>query len=275
MLSGELPGPRRPSRIGVRDGGRWRVFSSGSAGLLGADSAGRTRHFTSGEVHATPLVRDGRTIGLSFRPNRAVDIPVAHHDSFLVDAATVDGRFRLRLADGRTLLVEAPALANVVARSEAFLAAGAAGPVGSITLLAKPSSPAGLGRAPRPVEDFQQELTHVFGFDRPVHVSGQGAWRQSTTEPQPGRVVLAGASSHSRGLDHPRPSVGRSTSSGDPILRLAPTAATLAAPVETAAGLLHGTEPSGRPRAFRADEVVVAPLAKRGRIVGATFSPQA
>ena len=188
----------------------------------------------------------------------------------------MDGRFRLRLADGRTLLVEAPALANVVARSEAFRAAGEAGPVGSITLLAKPSNPAGLGRAPHPVEDFQQELTHVFGFDRPVHVSGPGDWRpSSTTEPHPGRVVLAGESSHSRGLDHPRPSADPSASVGDPILRLAPAPVALAAPVETAARQLHGTEASGRPRAFRADEVVVAPLVRRRRVVGATFSPQA
>ena len=71
VLAGELPGPRRPSRIGVRDGGRWRVFSSGSAGLLGTDTGGRSRHFTSGEVHATPLVRDGRTIGVSLRPEPA------------------------------------------------------------------------------------------------------------------------------------------------------------------------------------------------------------
>jgi hypothetical protein len=154
-----------PAVTGVRDGGRWRVFSAGAAGLLGIDSTDSARYFTSAEVRSAALTDGERTVGVSFqaevaaeRPNYGAEVPWPR-SSFLVDAPSVGSEFRLRLLDGSRVRVDGAGLAEVVRESAAFRTADRPW---SMVLLARTSPAQALGKPSDGPGDFRAALAGTF-----------------------------------------------------------------------------------------------------------------
>jgi hypothetical protein len=158
-------------RLGVFDGGEWKPFLSGPAGVLGTDAvSGAVRYVDPAQVRSTTVVRDGQPIGISFRAERGLGTPSAG-PGFLVDAAVdPDGRFTVETLDGGRSLLDGAALAKVVAVSRAF---GEARP-GTVTLPAVGSAAGAAG--------FVRVLGRDFGFDGAVSArSARGGWEVQRT----------------------------------------------------------------------------------------------
>ncbi len=196
------PQEKLPSLLAIRDGGHWRVFSSGSAGVLGADASGKARYFTADEVMSTPLTENGRTAGISFddqatgqRPGYGTEVPW-QHGSFLVDASSIGHKYRLLLSDGTRVRVDGDGLAQVVAQSAVFRTAVSDGQVPSVVLLARTSLASVLGSSAHGPEDFRAALLALSGLTGPVFAPVAGrplpgaadnatGWREVGALPSP------------------------------------------------------------------------------------------
>jgi hypothetical protein len=164
------------------DGGRWEQFSSGAATALGrlGDDA-RWVPFAPAEVRSTPVVRDGRVVGVSFREDgsawaatggRVADDAVPER-AFVVDVEPgAANEFAVRTTRGDVVFVDGPVLARVVGESEAFRGAERA-PVA--LAVSRPVDVSGQ------VRGFYQTLIRDFGF------------RDSVFEARGGVEVVAGA----------------------------------------------------------------------------------
>lgn len=154
----------------VANGGAWRTFSSGSAEVLGLDRAAeKIVAFRPEAVEAAPLERDGQVVGVSFlaEHDQAADrVAPPRGRQFVVQAdALPDGRFAVRLADGRDMAVEAPAFARVVASSSSFR--DAMGRTDSV-LLVTSRAVGHQGRLPGGPPEFARVLALELGADLPV-----------------------------------------------------------------------------------------------------------
>lgn len=147
-----------PSRTAVARGGRWLVFSTPPASLLGTDWLGRYRRFDAADVQRTEIVDGDRMVGVSFAAGAARLPEDSPAGVFHVDIRAGSRGFEVSLADGSHRGVDGRALARLVAESQPFLDAVGDGAARAVVLLTP-------GAGNGPALDFRSVLARHFGHD--------------------------------------------------------------------------------------------------------------
>ncbi|GAA3440170.1 hypothetical protein GCM10018954_097930 [Kutzneria kofuensis] len=168
----------------IVNGGTWRVLSSGDADVIGHD-LWNWRAFDPRTAEATPLVRAGKTVGVSFRTDRAElrrrQIWAGHgasagsapwpHRTFLVDAEPAPGGRMVVHTPAGPLVVDGKTFGRVLAHTRAFRDAMATARPQALALLTRQSGELSQPMPGQPRDhslEFARSLEHEFGSVPPV-----------------------------------------------------------------------------------------------------------